>query len=292
MAVTVSQLTVGSIDGYSDPHASATFSPAANSVLLAHVDVRANTTDTYPVSVSGGGLTWTLCATTLHDTGGTMSRGFLFRATCGSSPGTFAISMDMATYQAGFGLLWRVIEVTDIDTTTDDGQVQVISNTTNDLLDNNVITTFATAANNSNPDDTNPTIAFLGAQRNISDALTVDTGFTELGSNEGPTDNEQIYAQYDLDFTGTAIDHQITDSTGLLGGIAIELEAAGGVQTTGTLNGGGSITAVVAKHTNQIARPTSTITAGDWDTGPTTGQSLDGYTSDASDATWIEDTTA
>lgn len=292
MAVTVTQLTVGSIDGYSDPHSSSTFSPAADSVLLAHVDVRASTTDTYPVSVTGGSLTWTLCATTLHDTGGTMSRGFLFRATCGSSPGTFAITMDMNTYQAGYGLLWRVIEVTDIDSTTNDGQVQVITNTTNDVLDNNVITTFATAANNSNPDNTNPTIAFLGAQRTVSDPLTVETGFTELGSNEGPTDNEQIYAQYDLDFQSTQVDHQITNGTGYLGGIAIELKAGGAVQTTGTLNGGGSISAAVTQHTNQIARPASTSTAGDWDTGPTTGQNLHDYAGDNSDTTYIEDTTA
>lgn len=63
-------------------------------------------------------------------------------------------------------------------------------------------------------------------------------------------------------------------------------------EVSATINGGGSITAAASQQTNQILRPASTITPGTWDTGPTTGQSLDGYTSDDSDSTYIEDTTA
>jgi hypothetical protein len=58
-----------------------------------------------------------------------------------------------------------------------------------------------------------------------------------------------------------------------------------------TLNSGGSMTGVAIPHFQQIARPTSTVAAGNWDTGPTPGQNLHDYTSDTSDATWIEDTT-
>ena len=65
-----------------------------------------------------------------------------------------------------------------------------------------------------------------------------------------------------------------------------------GVQVTGVVNGGGSMAATVTKHENQTLRPASTVTAASWDTAPTGGQSLSGYTSDESDATWIEDTTA
>ncbi len=39
-------------------------------------------------------------------------------------------------------------------------------------------------------------------------------------------------------------------------------------------------------------RPNVLISADGWDTGPTGGQSLPGYTSDDSDATWVEDTPA
>jgi len=63
-------------------------------------------------------------------------------------------------------------------------------------------------------------------------------------------------------------------------------------QTSGTINGGGSIAATVVKHLNQELRPDSTVAAGSWDTGPTTGQSLHGYASDASDSTYVADTTA
>ena len=86
---------------------------------------------------------------------------------------------------------------------------------------------------------------------------------------------------------------------------------SGGVATSGTLNGGGSfavtvrnleaaaiqngggsITAATSKFEHQILRPTSTITAGNWDSGPTTGQPLHDYAGDDSDATYVEDTTA
>lgn len=60
---------------------------------------------------------------------------------------------------------------------------------------------------------------------------------------------------------------------------------------SGTINGGGGISPTVVRHLSQVLRPASTITAGDWDTGPTTGQNLHDYTSDDSDATYIEDTT-
>ena len=59
-----------------------------------------------------------------------------------------------------------------------------------------------------------------------------------------------------------------------------------------TMNGGGNISASATQQSSQILRPASTIAAGTWDTGPTTGQSLHGYTSDDSDTTYIEDTTA
>jgi hypothetical protein len=82
----------------------------------------------------------------------------------------------------------------------------------------------------------------------------------------------------------------VSDDTSL-GVIATFMGASTSVETSGTLNGGGSITASVTKHLTQVARPTSTITAGDWDTGPTTGQTLHGYAGDDSDTTYIEDTT-
>jgi hypothetical protein len=84
------------------------------------------------------------------------------------------------------------------------------------------------------------------------------------------------------------------DSFDQSGGVLPELVITytEGEQTSGILNGGGSMAATVTKHENQTLRPASTVTAASWDTAPTGGQSLDGYTSDESDATWIEDTTA
>ena len=75
------------------------------------------------------------------------------------------------------------------------------------------------------------------------------------------------------------------------GGGSIAATTRGTLETSGVINAGGSIAASVTSFVNQVLRPASTIGAGDWDTGPTGGQSLDGYTSDESDATYIEDTT-
>lgn len=61
------------------------------------------------------------------------------------------------------------------------------------------------------------------------------------------------------------------------------------VQTSGIINGGGGISATVTAQTNQIIRPTSTVTTGTWDTGPTAGQALHTYAGDDSDATYIFD---
>jgi hypothetical protein len=74
--------------------------------------------------------------------------------------------------------------------------------------------------------------------------------------------------------------------------LAITYTVAAAPEVTGTLNGGGSISAAVTKYENQTIRPISTITAAGWDTAPATGQNLHDYASDDSDATWIEDTTA
>lgn len=47
---------------------------------------------------------------------------------------------------------------------------------------------------------------------------------------------------------------------------------------------------VVASVKFLVRRPDDTVDAGGWDTGPTSAQDLDQYTSDASDSTWIEAT--
>lgn len=83
-----------------------------------------------------------------------------------------------------------------------------------------------------------------------------------------------------------------TPSASHRGVIAVFLPDSTTITTSGTLNAGGSIAAATIDHQNQIARPTSTTDAGDWDTGPTTGQDLHTYAGDNSDATYIQDSTA
>jgi hypothetical protein len=88
-----------------------------------------------------------------------------------------------------------------------------------------------------------------------------------------------------------ALDEMYWDVVGIgTNGDSAPSESTGNT-TAAALSGGANITATAEKHISQVLRPASTITAGSWDTGPTPGQSLDGYTSDESDATYIEDTT-
>lgn len=81
--------------------------------------------------------------------------------------------------------------------------------------------------------------------------------------------------------------------------VAVELNGGGSIAATAqkvsasssaTMNGGGAFSATTEDHLNQVLRPASTITAGAWDTAPSTGQNLHDYAGDDSDATYVEDT--
>jgi hypothetical protein len=127
-----------------------------------------------------------------------------------------------------------------------------------------------------------------------SSAPTWDNGYTieRDGTDTTPSTFYQSTASKAL--TGTAAtETEATWSTSGDGSVILAIYVvASGVETSGIINGGGSISPTVVKHLNQELRPTSTITAGSWDTGPTTGQALHTYAGDDDDATWIEDTTA
>jgi hypothetical protein len=127
---------------------------------------------------------------------------------------------------------------------------------------------------------------------------SIDSGFTELHDLFGGS-SQMSYSATKLVSATTALNPNIqfeTDDFDLGWSIGIIstflLETAQHETTSGILNAGGNITTSVTKRTGQIARPASTVTAGDWDTGPTTGQNLHDYASDDSDTTYIEDTTA
>jgi hypothetical protein len=112
----------------------------------------------------------------------------------------------------------------------------------------------------------------------------VNTTVKEINTFESTETEPRLNITYTID---TAVEVSGT----LNGGGSISALADQVLDASGVLNGGGSLSASVTQHVNQTLRPASTVTAGDWDTAPTGGQSLDGYTSDESDATWIEDTT-
>ena len=149
------------------------------------------------------------------------------------------------------------------------------------------------------------------ADDNTTSGFSWDEGLTgevELWNSSFMT----AAAAYKITTATTSLQPAATwsDFDGNTGTLMVVLKS-GGVATSGTLNGGGSfavtvrnleaaaiqngggsITAATSKFEHQILRPTSTITAGNWDSGPTTGQPLHDYAGDDSDATYVEDTTA
>jgi hypothetical protein len=125
--------------------------------------------------------------------------------------------------------------------------------------------------------------------------ITFTTGYT-LDFNYDGGNNAELYYQggahkYQAATTAAAATADWSGGATDFGQVfVVTFDLSTGVETSGTINGGGSISASVTQQSSQILRPASTIAAGTWDTGPTTGQSLDGYTSDDSDSTYIEDT--
>lgn len=121
-----------------------------------------------------------------------------------------------------------------------------------------------------------------------------DNGFTkDWDYDSGAAANSELYYQGGAHKLVASTASQTVNATwttaesGTILLVAVSIATA--PQVSGTINGGGGISTSVTKRINQILRPASTVTAGSWDTGPTAGQSLHGYTSDDSDTTYIVD---
>lgn len=115
----------------------------------------------------------------------------------------------------------------------------------------------------------------------------------ELIDSYGPLDTEHIMLVFDPDgqsATGAKEMHTFDDADAPI--LTITYTTGQSETTSGIINSGGGLTATTVSYDSQILRPASTITAGGWDTGPTTGQNLHDYAGDDTDATYIEDTTA
>ena len=114
----------------------------------------------------------------------------------------------------------------------------------------------------------------------------------ELVDSYGPLNGEGIMLLMIPDGQTNTTVKEISTFEDTQTGPRLNITYTTGNSTSGIINGGGGLTATTVSYDSQILRPASTITAGGWDTGPTTGQALHTYAGDDSDATWIEDTTS
>lgn len=284
MAVAVTLLTSGSGGSSTDPHVTASVSPSDDATMLLCVTNRDVGGAPNP-TVTGGSLTWTEIAEVHHDQAGTNSFMYIFRAETGSSPGSFTVSIAYGTAPA-VGNIWQVVEITETDLTTDNGLVQ-FNTAFVDGTNTTETTTFG-----STPATNGIIFSFCSIQDSSEETFTVDSGFTLL-KEQDVANQEQLATQYEIGGSpDTGVAAEWSGSGGPIGMISLEIKAGGQSETTtAIMNGGGSIAATAAKFENQVLRPASTITAGAWDSGPSTGQPLHEYAGDDSDATFIEDTT-
>jgi hypothetical protein len=194
MALAASNLATSwdNVDRTTSPgYSTASISPAADSLLLVCIHWGAATTAATTMAVSGLGLTWTQV---MFDADGIRTQ-FVFRAQCGSSPGSGALTF---TWSAGdatqIGCQWSVIQITGHDTTTPVVQTKIVGgdNTTANAPTGTLDSAISAADNR----------AFCFVSKRNTQATNPRTNWTELGeaiSTSAPS--ESLESQWRNDGT-------------------------------------------------------------------------------------------
>jgi hypothetical protein len=180
MAQTATLLTSSydNVNRVSYPFASV--SPAANSLLLVFVSLRASSTAGTPTisdALSGGSLTW---STVDSDLDGISSTG-VFVAQCGATPGSGVITLAQTGGDAThIGAVWFVIEITGHNSTTPVAQFKFVGG------DGSTSAAPTGTLDNAIGGANNRVFCFVCHRAN--QATTPRTNWTELGdvNNSGP----------------------------------------------------------------------------------------------------------
>lgn len=215
MAISVTALTSGSSTTNASPVATASISPAADSLLL--VIVQTTGTAQAP-SVSGLGLSWTQRAITGLPTAGTTTRKLVaITAQCGAAPGSGTLSIANGG-SSPTGQAWTVLQITGHDTTTPVPQSATNAGTS--------ISTISATLGSAEV-STNSRCVFGCAQNNpTANTITPRTNWTELSEVHYGTPASGLETQWRSDAfeaTGSAT----FDSTYDGGALILEIAAAG-----------------------------------------------------------------
>lgn len=224
MAFTFTTLTEGSsdTDGRDFTTASAAFASHPGKMFIAGVvgyDVPGETHAVEQGTCSGGGLTWT----------GVGGQGFtnfwlrLYRASGTGSDGALTFTGIADAGQTISGAMWIVLAIGGVDTTTNDGLVQLLAfnslnRTTADTLELQPLSAFG-SVNNAN-------LAFFAALDTAGGAtlaFTEGTGFTPVEERTGliSSDRVTLFAEYKLN--DTTADASVSAANDNMMGLSIEI---------------------------------------------------------------------
>lgn len=221
MAVTISNLTSGNDTDGGSSSTTASVTPGSNKLELLSVSSRTNiTADPNQPTVTGNGLTWVAINSIVYDTtSASRKRITLFRA-MGASPSTGAITIDFGG-QAQTDVVWSLDEASGIDTGGTNGSAASVQSAT--AKDETGSATSLTVTLAAFADAGNATFGAICVDNNS--AASVGSGFTQLAVPT--TTNQRLISEWKAT-NDTGVDASFGTS-GLIGGVAIEIKAAAGV---------------------------------------------------------------
>jgi hypothetical protein len=205
-------------DAFSTP----SYTPTADRLLIAYVENSKSSTPDTP-TFSGNGLTWDQLVTYLSDVTGTQHRLTIFVAKSGSSPSTGAATADFATLlQSGCTIIVDEFNGADLTGTALAAIVQHKTGPSSGSATSVTITLDnAIGAGNA---------TYGGIHHQQNEGNNPGTGYTELKDGVRLSPTSASMTEYRADGQ-QAVDASWTTS-GLHGGIALEIKAAGSNPTS------------------------------------------------------------
>lgn len=219
MAVTESPLTSGSSTTNASSYNTASITPSANVLILVAVLSAINVLPNAP-TLSGNSLTYVQIATVTFNTIATpLSRLTLFRA-MGASPSTGPITIDFGGQTQG-SCLWSVAEFAGVNTGGTNGSAAIVQSATNQV---NASASALTVTLGAFSSVDNATYGAFGSD--VVGSFTPGTDFSEIHDVNIATPSGTLFTEWKAT-NDTSVD-ATPNTTADMGGIAVEIAAAGG----------------------------------------------------------------
>lgn len=239
MAIAASLLTSNISTADQTSYATASISPAANSLILLFCASSVGSGTAPKLTPSGLSLTWTERVATNGQADDLNRRIQCWTAQCGGSPGSGAITLtcgDLGSGATASGAGWAVIQITGHNTTT-----PVVQAVGAGGGSGTGAVTLATAGSTENR-------AFSYWSHRANEGSTPRTNWTELSDHNGSSPSAGHQSQWRSTAFGTDdASATWTDTSVEWNGIAIEIAAASGTLYTASHGGGFTPAAAIAR---------------------------------------------